>query len=141
MVMDAARHWYYRPDPVGAMISWGEAEPSHPCDARPHPGAVDRLIATLERETSLRVTGVSRAWTGLRTETPRDVPVCGWDARAPRFLWLAGQGGYGFQTSAALARAAADLLVGPADGGADPARVQIGDWLSAATARALRPVG
>lgn len=129
MVCDAADEWYYRPDPAGAMISWGEAEPSPACDAQPHPGAVDRLVATLERETALRVTGVSRAWTGLRTETPADVPVCGWDTRAPNFLWLAGQGGYGFQTSAALARAATDLLTAGA----------VGDWLSEETTAALLP--
>lgn len=129
MVDDAADGWYYRPDAAGAMISWGEEEPSPACDAQPHPGAVDRLIATVERETSLRITGVSKAWTGLRTETPSGNPVCGWDARAPRFLWLAGQGGYGFQTGAALARAAADLLT--EDG--------VGDWLSQDTVAALLP--
>lgn len=129
MVEDAASGWYYRPDGDGAMISWGEAEPSPACDAQPHPLAIDELIETVQRETAMRVTGVRKAWTGLRTETPSDVPVCGWDPQADNLLWLVGQGGYGFQTSSALARAATDVLV---DG-------RIGDWLSAESAAALRP--
>jgi D-arginine dehydrogenase len=38
--------------------------------------------------------------------------VAGWDAQAPGFFWLAGQGGYGIQMAPALARAAAALLLG-----------------------------
>lgn len=129
MVDDAAQDWYYRPDPVGAMISWGEAEPSEPCDATPHDGAVAALIETLERETALRITGTVKEWTGLRTSRPSDVPVCGWDTAAPGFFWLAGQGGYGFQTSSALARATAELVV----------QGRVGWWLSADTVEALRP--
>lgn len=129
MVDDAASGWYYRPDEDGAMISWGEAEPSSACDAQPHPNAIDELIQTVERETSMRITGVRKAWTGLRTEAPSGVPVCGFDPKVSNFLWLAGQGGYGFQTSSAMARAATDLLV---DG-------RIGDWLSADTVAALQP--
>ncbi|MEX3510062.1 FAD-dependent oxidoreductase [Kocuria carniphila] len=129
MVDDAGSGWYYRPDEDGAMISWGEAEPSPACDAQPRPNAIDDLIATVERETSLTVTGVRKAWTGLRTEAPSGVPICGWDPQVSNFLWLAGQGGYGFQTSSAMARAATDLLV---DG-------RIEDWLSADTAAALQP--
>jgi D-arginine dehydrogenase len=73
---------------------------------------------------------VERAWTGLRTEAPDGVPVCGFDPGTPGLLWLAGQSGYGFQTSAAMARAAADLLF---DGA-------VGPWCSAETAAALDPV-
>lgn len=129
MVDDAASGWYYRPDEDGAMISWGEAEPSPACDAQPHPGSIEELIETVERETSMQVTGVRKAWTGLRTEAPSGIPVCGWDPQASNFLWLAGQGGYGCQTSSALARAATDVLV---DG-------QIGGWLRAETVTALQP--
>ena len=129
MVMDAAEHWYYRPDPVGAMISVGESEPSEACDAQPHPGAVERLIATVQQHTALRITGVVKAWTGLRTERACGVPVCGWDTAAEGVFWLAGQGGYGFQTSAAMATAAAEQVV----------TGHVGDWLSPRTVGALQP--
>lgn len=131
MVMDAAQHWYYRPDPQGLMVSVGESEPSEACDAQPHPGAVERLVATVQEHTALRITGVVKSWTGLRTERASDVPVCGWDTAAEGVFWLAGQGGYGFQTSAALAAAAAEQLL---DG-------HVGPWLSAETVAALQPEG
>ena len=40
-------------------------------------------------------------WGGLRTFAPDGNPVIGWDLEAPNFLWSAGQGGYGIQTSPA----------------------------------------
>jgi D-arginine dehydrogenase len=87
--------------------------PSGPEDAKPRPGDVERLVATLNQMTALGITGVRRAWTGLRTEAADGVPVAGFDAEAPGFYWLAGQGGYGFQTSAAMAElAAAQILAG-----------------------------
>jgi D-arginine dehydrogenase len=49
-------------------------------------------------------------WAGLRTFAPDRTPVAGADPRLPRFFWLAGQGGYGFQVSFALARLASALL-------------------------------
>jgi D-arginine dehydrogenase len=45
--------------------------------------------------------------------------VVGFDAKARGFFWLAGQGGYGMQTSSGMARTAAAL----ASGGALPADI------------------
>jgi glycine/D-amino acid oxidase-like deaminating enzyme len=38
--------------------------------------------------------------------------VIGPDPREPAFFWLAGQGGYGFQSAPAASQLAADLLSG-----------------------------
>jgi D-arginine dehydrogenase len=38
--------------------------------------------------------------------------VGGFDAAAPGFFWVAAQGGYGIQTSAAMGEACASLIVG-----------------------------
>jgi D-arginine dehydrogenase len=54
---------------------------------------------------------VRRAWAGLRTFAPDRVPVVGQDPRLPGFFWLAGQGGSGIETSPALGRIAADLIL------------------------------
>jgi glycine/D-amino acid oxidase-like deaminating enzyme len=74
--------------------------------------------------TSLGIGAVRSAWTGLRTEAADGVPVVGFDAEAPGFFWLAGQGGYGFQTSSGIAElAAAQILAGsqnPAAEGISP---------------------
>jgi D-arginine dehydrogenase len=72
----------------------------------------------LNEITTLGITEVRRAWTGLRTEAADGVPVAGFDAEAPGFYWLAGQGGYGFQTSSAMAElAAAQILAGQGTAG------------------------
>jgi glycine/D-amino acid oxidase-like deaminating enzyme len=72
---------------------------------------VERLVARLNQLTTMGITDVRRAWTGLRTEAADGVPVAGFDAEAPGFYWLAGQGGYGFQTSSAMAELAAGQIL------------------------------
>ena len=52
--------------------------------------------------------------TGLRTFAPDRTPVVGFDARAVGVFWLAGQGGYGIQTSPAMARLTAALATNQA---------------------------
>ncbi|HEY8702393.1 MAG TPA: FAD-dependent oxidoreductase [Arthrobacter sp.] len=115
MVAAADNTFYFRPEGNDVLISPSEAVPSGPEDARPRPGDVERLVAKLNQVTTLGIRGIRSAWTGLRTEAADGIPVAGFDAEAPGFYWLAGQGGYGFQTSAAMAElAAARILAGPA---------------------------
>lgn len=133
MVAAADNTFYFRPDGDDVLVSPSETVPSGPEDARPRPGDVERLVEKLNSITSLGITGIRRAWTGLRTEAADGVPVAGFDAEAPGFYWLVGQGGYGFQTSAAMAELAADqILAGQgASGGA------AADGPESRTARAL----
>jgi glycine/D-amino acid oxidase-like deaminating enzyme len=113
MVAAADNSFYFRREGDGVLISPSEAVPSGPEDALPRPGDIERLIARLNEVTTLGIGGVRSAWTGLRTEAADGVPVAGFDAEAPGFYWLAGQGGYGFQTSAGIAElAAAQILAG-----------------------------
>ena len=73
---------------------------------------------------------VRRSWAGLSTFAPDRSPVIGFDAAAPGFFWLAGQGGYGIQTAPAAARLAAALVrdetLSQSLVGLDPARVAPG---------------
>jgi len=111
---------YFRPEGrQQALISPAEAVPSGPEDAAPHPGDIEALIARLNTVTTLGIRNVSRAWTGLRTEAADGIPVVGFDAEATGFFWLAGQGGYGFQTSSAIAELAAELILA-GQGSAEP---------------------
>lgn len=117
MVAAADNTFYFRREGEEVLISPSESVPSGPEDARPRPGDVERLIAQLNQVTTLGIRGIRSAWTGLRTEAADGVPVAGFDAEAPGFYWLAGQGGYGFQTSSALAElAAAQILAGQGAG-------------------------
>ena len=111
MVAAADNTFYFRRDGDEVLISPSETVPSGPEDAKPRPGDVERLVARLNQVTTLGITDVRRAWTGLRTEAADGVPVAGFDAEAPGFYWLAGQGGYGFQTSSAMAELAAGQIL------------------------------
>ncbi|MDN4644872.1 NAD(P)/FAD-dependent oxidoreductase [Arthrobacter sp. PsM3] len=124
MVAAADDSFYFRRDGEQVLISPSEHEPSGPEDAQPHPGDIEALIARLNALTTLGIRGVRQAWTGLRTEAADGVPVVGFDAEAPGFFWLAGQGGYGFQTSSGIAELAAGLILagqGAAAAAAGPA--------------------
>jgi D-arginine dehydrogenase len=115
MVTDAASNIYFRPDGDRLLASPLEDTPDEPHDARPLDEVVTRAADRLRRIISpaLEITG---AWTGLRTTAADGVPVVGFDAELPGFYWLAGQSGYGIQTSAAFGMlAAAALLDEPAD--------------------------
>ncbi len=117
MVAAADHTFYFRREGTDVLISPSETVPSGPEDARPRPGDIERLIVKLNQLTTLGIRGVRSAWTGLRTEAADGVPVAGFDAEAPGFYWLAGQGGYGFQTSSAMAElAAAQILAGQGAG-------------------------
>ncbi|RKR19553.1 NAD(P)/FAD-dependent oxidoreductase [Arthrobacter oryzae] len=111
MVAAADDSFYFRPDGGQVLISPSEHVPSGPEDARPYPGDIERLVARLNTITTLGIRDVREAWTGLRTEAADGVPVVGFDAEATGFFWLAGQGGYGFQTSAGIAELAAGLIL------------------------------
>ena len=69
-------------------------------------------LARYEAMVTAPVTRLLASWAGLRTFAPDRVLVIGPDPAEPSFFWLAGQGGYGFQTSAAASLLAADLLAG-----------------------------
>ena len=114
--------FYFRPKNGQVLISPAEHVPSGPEDARPYPGDIERLVARLNTITTLGIGNIRTAWTGLRTEAADGVPVAGFDAEATGFFWLAGQGGYGFQTSSAIAELAAGLiLAGQGPGATAPA--------------------
>ncbi|WP_246165510.1 NAD(P)/FAD-dependent oxidoreductase [Arthrobacter yangruifuii] len=130
MVADAEDRFYYRPEGRQVLISPSEREPSVAEDARPREADVRALVELVNGVTTMGITGVARAWTGLRTEAPDGLPVVGWDVAVPGFFWLAGQGGYGFQTSSAIAELAAGILLdGDGENSArealSPARLQV----------------
>lgn len=116
MVAAADDSFYFRRDDDGLLISPAESVPSVPEDAQPRPEDLEALISRLNGLTTLDIGTVLRAWTGLRTQVADGLPVVGFDPEAEGFFWLAGQGGYGFQTSSAIAELAAGLITGTGAG-------------------------
>ena len=87
----------------------------------PHDAWADDMVlaeglARYEDMVTEPVTRLISNWAGLRTFSPDRVLVIGRDQRDPSFVWLSGQGGYGFQSSPAASQLAADLIGGRATG-------------------------
>jgi D-arginine dehydrogenase len=110
--------FYFKPDAGLLLLSPADETPSPPCDAQPEELDVALAIDRFESATTLAVRRVKHRWAGLRVFAPDRTPVVGFDPRVPGFFWMAGLGGYGIQTAAALGRVGAALAAGhavPAD--------------------------
>ena len=93
--------------------------PSEPCDAQPDEYEIALAAYRMEERTTVEVRQVHSKWAGLRTFTRDRHPAVGFAPDAEGFFWLAGQGGFGLQTSPAIAEIAASLIEGtpwPVDG-------------------------
>ena len=110
LVDDVNEAWYMKPDGGRMFVS--------PCDETPvdpHDAYVDDMILAeglyrFEQAVTIPVTRVESSWAGLRTFAPDRTPVAGFDGEVDGFFWLAGQGGYGIQTSPAISTLAAALI-------------------------------
>jgi D-arginine dehydrogenase len=113
MMMDAAGTWYCRAEArVKLLVSPADETPMHPHDVRPDELDIATGIDRMQQALAIEVRRVERAWSGLRTFTPDGSLALGWDARAEKFFWCVGQGGYGIQTSPAAGRYVADVIAG-----------------------------
>jgi D-arginine dehydrogenase len=110
VAIDIDESFYMRPDAGRLMISPADETPSAPCDAQPDEMDVAVCVDRIERAFDVNVKRIENQWAGLRSFVADKSPVCGFDSQATNFFWLAGQGGYGIQTSPALARVAAALI-------------------------------
>ena len=122
MLFGPGEDWYAKPDAGALIVSPGDENPMAPHDAFADDMVLAEGLARYEAMVTEPVTRVLANWAGLRTFAPDRVPVIGPDAAEPAFLWLAGQGGYGFQSCAGAARLLGDLVAGRApEVGADMA--------------------
>lgn len=112
MVIDVDETLYFRPEAGNLLVSPADETPVPPSDVQPEELDVAMAAERLEARTMLRVSRVLRRWAGLRSFVRDKTPVVGHAPEAPGFVWLAGQGGYGIQTSAAMGRVAAALATG-----------------------------
>lgn len=104
---------YFEPEGRGRLLASAMDEtPSAPCDAQPEEEDVALAAWRMEEATTLPIRRIAASWAGLRSFAPDGRPVAGFDPTAPGFFWLAGQGGFGLQTSPAMAMAAEALATG-----------------------------
>jgi glycine/D-amino acid oxidase-like deaminating enzyme len=127
MLFGPGESWYAKPDAGALLVSPAEEDPVEPHDAWADDMVLAEGLARYEEMVTEPVTRPIATWAGLRTFAPDRTLVIGRDPGEPSFFWLAGQGGYGMQSSPAASRLAADLI-----GGTPPE-------LDAATVAALSP--
>lgn len=114
LTVDIDEDFYLKPDAGRLLISPANEDPSAPTDAQPDEMDIALCIDRIERAFDLSVRRIETRWAGLRSFVADKAPVIGWSEKAPAFLWLAGQGGYGIQMAPAAARLAAALGLGGA---------------------------
>jgi glycine/D-amino acid oxidase-like deaminating enzyme len=112
MIFGAGEGWYAKPDAGALIVSPADEDPVAPHDAWADDMVLAEGLARYEEMVTEPVNRLLASWAGLRTFTPDRVLAIGPDARDPSFFWLAGQGGYGFQTAPAASQLVADLLCG-----------------------------
>ena len=114
MIFGPGEDWYAKPDAGALIVSPAEEDPSFPHDAYADDMVLAEGLARYAAHVTAPVTRLLASWAGLRTFAPDRQLVLGPDPVQPTFIWCAGQGGYGFQTSPAASQLVADLVAGVA---------------------------
>jgi D-arginine dehydrogenase len=109
---DLAGTWYVKAEGDLALCSPEDATPHAPGDPKPDELEIARTIEEINEATLLGLRSVRTAWAGLRTFAPDGNPVARYDADVEGLFWFVGQAGYGIQMAPALAKEAAERLVG-----------------------------
>jgi D-arginine dehydrogenase len=111
-VADIAETYYFKPEAGRLLASPADETPVEPHDVQPEELDIAVLVDRLQQATTLAIPAILRRWAGLRSFVADKNPVVGFAPQAPGYFWLAGQGGYGIQTSWALGLTAASLARG-----------------------------
>ncbi len=114
LVGDVGETWYCKPQSGKLLVSPADTTPVDPHDAYADDMTLAEGIERFQQAVDYEVTRVERTWGGLRSFAPDGNPVVGYDKQQDGFFWLVGQGGYGIQSSPALSRLAAALVMGDA---------------------------
>jgi len=105
LTVDAEERFYFKPESGRILASPADETPMPPCDVQPDEMDVAILVDRIERATDMSIRRVEHKWAGLRTFAPDRTPVVGPEPGGAGFIWFAGQGGYGIQTSPAMGAA------------------------------------
>src|SRR5882724_744878 len=111
-VMSAEDDWYFKPEAGMLLGSPANADLVEPQDVQAEELDIALAIDRIESITTLTIARPTRVWAGLRSFVADGNLVGGFDTHTPGFFWVAAQGGYGIQTSAAMGEACAALARG-----------------------------
>jgi D-arginine dehydrogenase len=112
-VWDVSHDIYFRPEGEGLLLCACDQTELAPGDPPLDESVKELLAEKIQRYMpGLSEVSISRGWAGLRTLTPDGRFIIGWDPKVKGLFWVAGLGGHGMTTSAAVGELAAKLLVG-----------------------------
>ena len=109
---DCGEQFYFKPESGRVLASPADETPVEPQDVQPEEIDIALVVDRVEQASTLKVERIVRRWAGLRSFVKDKNPVVGFAPDAQGFFWLAGQGGYGIQTSYAMGLTAASLATG-----------------------------
>jgi len=114
LIVHIGGEFYFKGESEGRVwLSPHDETPTVPHDAVPEEIDVAIAIDRLQSVVDWPIEAVERKWAGLRSFAPDRAPVFGADARESSFIWCAGQGGFGIQTSPAISALLAAQLGAP----------------------------
>lgn len=114
MLFGPGESWYAKPQAGKLLVSPADEDPVAPQDAWADDMVLAEGLARYEAYVSEPVTRVETSWAGLRSFAPDGNLVLGPDPDTPSFIWCAGQGGYGMQSSPGASQFLADQIAGRA---------------------------
>ncbi|MDX5372212.1 MAG: FAD-binding oxidoreductase [Pseudomonadaceae bacterium] len=109
-VVDLNEAFYFKPDAGQLLGSPANADPVAPHDVQPEELDIAMGLYQIEEHTSLTIRRPQHTWAGLRSFVADGDLVGGYAPDSEGFFWVAAQGGYGIQTSAAMGEACAALI-------------------------------
>jgi len=112
VVVAADESFYFKPEAGRLLGSPANVDPMVPHDVRPEEIDIATGIARIEEATTMTIRRPTRTWAGLRSFVPDGELVGGFDPTTSEFFWVAGQGGYGIQTAAAMGQTCSSFLLG-----------------------------
>ncbi|MNO95689.1 FAD dependent oxidoreductase [compost metagenome] len=112
MLVSLDESFYMKPDAGMFLGSPANADPVGPHDVQPEELDIAMGIYQIEEATTLSIRRPTRTWAGLRSFVSDGDLVSGFDPKVAGLYWVAAQGGYGIQTSAAMGQASAALAQG-----------------------------
>jgi D-arginine dehydrogenase len=111
LVLAADSSFYFKPDVPGALLcSRADETQVDPCDPRADEIDVAFAIDRINAHTTLDIRHVRRAWAGLRVFAPDRNPLVEPHRDDPTFIWCAGLGGTGVQTSPGVGARVAEFV-------------------------------
>jgi D-arginine dehydrogenase len=110
LVLAADSSFYVKPDVPGVVLgSRADETPMEPCDPRAEEIDVAYAIDRINAHTTLDLRSVHRTWAGLRVFAADRQPLVEPHRHDASFVWCAGLGGTGVQTSPAVGARVAEL--------------------------------